>query len=223
MTALAADKQIKTRPARLAEYPVAAVQIFKGSLVCVNAAGFLTPAAKTADNSEVVGIASMGVDNSGGNAGDLTCMVESGMIVYPVCVGMTQAKVGNNAYAIDDNTVGPIDGTGVTALSPLVGRIVEYISATSAGIFIPEGANGERRTEVEVGLVAGGAGGAHTLTGINLGDRILFVGHFSTAAAIATLADLTSEFSITAADTIDNTAGTDTTNDQLMVIYAKRQ
>lgn len=71
-----------------------------------------------------------------------------------------------------------------------------------------------------VTLVAGGAAGNHTVTGIATTDQIIWVGHFSTAAAIATLADLTSEFSITAADTINNAAGTDTTNDQLMVIWA---
>ncbi len=73
-----------------------------------------------------------------------------------------------------------------------------------------------------IGLVAGGVAGAHTLTGIALGDRIVFVGHFSTLAAIATLADLTSEFTVSAADTIDNTGGTDTSSDQLMVHYMAR-
>lgn len=72
---------------------------------------------------------------------------------------------------------------------------------------------------LKVTLVAGGAAGDHTVTGIASGDEIVFVGQFSTAAAIATFDDLTSEFSITAADTINNAAGTDTTNDLLQVIW----
>lgn len=72
---------------------------------------------------------------------------------------------------------------------------------------------------LKVTLVAGGAAGNHTVTGIATGDEIAFVGHLSTAAAIATLADITSEFTVTAADTINNAAGTDTTSDQLMVIW----
>ncbi len=75
------------------------------------------------------------------------------------------------------------------------------------------------RSVVEEFQLAGGAAGAHTVTGIAIGDRLIAVQHWSTAAAIATVADLTSEFSITAANTIDNTAGTATTSDQLIVIY----
>ncbi len=72
---------------------------------------------------------------------------------------------------------------------------------------------------LKVDLVAGGAAGNHTVTGIATTDELLYVGHWSTAAAIATHADLTAEFSIDSADTIDNTGGTATTSDQLMVVW----
>lgn len=72
---------------------------------------------------------------------------------------------------------------------------------------------------MNVTLVAGGSAGDHTVTGIATGDEIVFVGHFSTAAAIATLADLSGEFSVTGADTINNGGGTDTSSDQLMVMW----
>jgi predicted nucleotide-binding protein len=71
-----------------------------------------------------------------------------------------------------------------------------------------------------VALANGGAAGNHTVTGMTSTSRIVFVGHLSTAAAIATLADLTSEFTA-GTDLINNTGGTDTTSDQLMVIYVK--
>lgn len=69
-----------------------------------------------------------------------------------------------------------------------------------------------------VALINGGAAGAHTVTGIAAADEIVFVAHVSTAASVATIADLTAEFTA-AADAIDNTGGTDTTNDQLWVFY----
>jgi Ni,Fe-hydrogenase maturation factor len=71
----------------------------------------------------------------------------------------------------------------------------------------------------KVTLVDGGSAGNLTLTGITTADTLLFVGHFSTKATLATLGDLTAEFTITAADTINNTSGTDTTNDQLFVMW----
>lgn len=64
--------------------------------------------------------------------------------------------------------------------------------------------------------IAGGGAGAHTVTGIKLGDKLCSVLHFTPSTSIA---DLTSEFSITADDTIDNTGGTATTSDFLIVFY----
>lgn len=75
---------------------------------------------------------------------------------------------------------------------------------------------------VEEFQLAGGSAGAHTVTGIAIGDRLIAVQHFTTAAAIATVADLISEFTISAANAIDNTSGTDTSNDRLIVFYEDR-
>lgn len=69
-----------------------------------------------------------------------------------------------------------------------------------------------------VTLLDGAAAGDHTLAAITTADTLVFVGHISTKASIATLADLTSEFSV-AAGKITNAAGTDTTDDQLLVIW----
>lgn len=74
-------------------------------------------------------------------------------------------------------------------------------------------------TGMKTKLINGGSAGNHTVTGIASGDEIIFVAHISTAASVATIADLTSEFSITGANTINNAAGTDTTSDQLWVFY----
>lgn len=68
---------------------------------------------------------------------------------------------------------------------------------------------------VKVALIAGGSAGNHTVTGIATADTLISVIH-NTAGA---LVDLTSEFTISAANTINNAAGTDTSSDQLLVIY----
>lgn len=97
-------------------------------------------------------------------------------------------------------------------------------------------------------IIAGGAAGAHTVTGIATGDNLVAVlalkgnvpadtsattevaeinagGHLAVGAGGAidlAISDLTSEFSISGADTIDNTGGTDTTDYALVVIYEDR-
>ncbi len=73
----------------------------------------------------------------------------------------------------------------------------------------------EKRAGLKSDVIAGGAAGNHTVTGIKLTDTLASVIH-NTAGV---LVDLTSEFSISAADTIENAGGTDTSGDQLMVLY----
>ncbi len=72
------------------------------------------------------------------------------------------------------------------------------------------------RRELRQVRIAGGVAGNHTVTGIALNDEIISVLHHTQAADMA---DLTSEFTITAADTINNTAGTDTSSDDLWILY----
>lgn len=74
---------------------------------------------------------------------------------------------------------------------------------------------------VKITLVNGGSAGDHTVAGMAVGDEIVFVAHISTAASVATIADLTSEFTA-AAGKMTNVGGTDTTNDQLMVTWINR-
>jgi len=69
-------------------------------------------------------------------------------------------------------------------------------------------------------IIPGAAAGAHTLAGpINLDDDLLSVAHVS--ADLVTLVDLTSEFTITAANVIDNTAGTTSAGNFLLVVWAE--
>lgn len=65
--------------------------------------------------------------------------------------------------------------------------------------------------------VAGGSAGSHTITGIKKSDEIVSIIEVTTSSAA--LVDRTSEFSITADNTIDNTGGTDTSGDSLLVTW----
>ncbi len=74
-------------------------------------------------------------------------------------------------------------------------------------------------------VVAGGAAGNLTITGIKVGDVLKSViGFILTEAAPngITILNLTSEFTITAANTIDNTGGTASTAGMLFVTYIRQ-
>lgn len=82
-------------------------------------------------------------------------------------------------------------------------------------------------TSVRMSLITGGAAGAHTVAGIRRGDKLIGVLHYTPAA---TLADLTSEFlgstartgngAVIAVDNqVDNTGGTATVGDNLVVLW----
>lgn len=90
--------------------------------------------------------------------------------------------------------------------SRTVGRVVAYLLNRS----------GER---LQMKVVAGGAAGNITVTGVSTDDRLVSVIQQDGAKA---LIDLTGEFTITAANTINNTGGTNTTGHVLVVTYADR-
>ena len=69
-------------------------------------------------------------------------------------------------------------------------------------------------------LANGDAAGAIPLPGIELNDIIILVQSQDRTTGV--VADLTSEFSISAVDEIDNTGGTATTGDNLYVRYFDR-
>lgn len=137
MTALAADRNTASRQADIKSYPVAVDIIYKGSLVCVNASGYLVPASDTSGLTGVVGVAAEKVDNSGGSAGDKHCAVESGRQYKFAATSITQAMVGDIMYVEDDQTVDDIGGTHTNEIP--AGVLVEYVGTTEGWIFIPQG------------------------------------------------------------------------------------
>jgi NAD(P)H-dependent FMN reductase len=75
----------------------------------------------------------------------------------------------------------------------------------------------------KMAVVAGGSAGNRTVTGISTADELISVLHFPGAGtAVTDIADLTSEFTITAANTINNAGGTASTGGKLLVQYLDR-
>lgn len=70
-------------------------------------------------------------------------------------------------------------------------------------------------------VIAGGAAGNHTVTGIAVGDTLVGVIRLDRDATAANIniTAITSEFSVSATNTINNTGGTNTTGDSLLVLY----
>lgn len=111
----------------------------------------------------------------------------------------------------------PVDVAG-TAVITAGGTI-------AAGQYVQSDADGKAvaasLSAIKTAVIAGGAAGDLTVTGIATTDRLVSVvllNRDATAANI-TATSLSSEFTITAANTINNTSGTNTTGDALIVTY----
>lgn len=73
---------------------------------------------------------------------------------------------------------------------------------------------------IKVALIDGGSAGSHTVAGIANNDQLIAVLEQNGTSGILT--NLTEEFSIKKADTIDNTGGTATSSDKLLIFYLSR-
>jgi hypothetical protein len=73
---------------------------------------------------------------------------------------------------------------------------------------------------VKIEVIAGGSAGNLTVSGIKTTDTLVSVLRLVGAATTMTnITDLTSEFTISATNTINNTSGTATTADKLLVVW----
>lgn len=91
---------------------------------------------------------------------------------------------------------------------------------------VPIGTGGTPATganPLQSAAIAGGAAGDHTVAGIAPEDQLVSVLHLSGDGTNLQGADeLVDEFTITAADTINNAGGTATTNGRLVILYRSR-
>lgn len=126
--------------------------------------------------------------------------------------------------AISEALTGIADGERVDCIMAGLAD-VEYGGTVTRGQPLTADVDGKAvaasRAVIEQTIIAGGSAGAHTVTGIETTDDLLAVIEIDGTDASETYADLTSEFSISADDEIDNTGGTDTTGSGLVVLYRK--
>jgi len=112
--------------------------------------------------------------------------------------------------------------TDVAGGNRKVGRVTrQVLAAGGVGWMLVDAdawAGGNAASIVQT-IIAGGAAGNHTVTGIKTTDTLVAVIEMDFTDASETGADLLSEFTISAANTINNAAGTDTTGGFLLVTY----
>lgn len=114
MAALTSDRDTPYREGKSYGDPVAAsTTIFGGSLVALNATGFLVPGS-TATGLIARGRACARVDNSAGADGDLACTSERGTFRWANSGDIDRTSIGATAYIVDDQTVS-LDNTGKSA------------------------------------------------------------------------------------------------------------
>jgi hypothetical protein len=136
MAAATADREAKRSEGKLKAYGVAAsTAIRKGTLVGLNASGYLVSMADAA-NLTFVGVAYEGVDNSSGANGARQARVyKEGEFEFAYGGGdAAVAKLGNEVFAQDNQTVD--EDAALTTNDYKVGALVEVVSASKVRVRI---------------------------------------------------------------------------------------
>lgn len=105
MGQLTASYETYERPGLVVAYKMAAVKIWKGALVGIDATGYLRPMNPATASMKFLGVANETVDNSAGAAGDRSVNVtKTGSFVLKAASGYTPgiAEIGKEAYASSD-------------------------------------------------------------------------------------------------------------------------
>jgi hypothetical protein len=102
--------------------------IYRGAIVMYSTTGYLAPAATGAGNI-FAGISEEEIDNSAGAAGDLNCRYKKEGCYLLTGAGLAQTDIGEFVYASADDTI-----TKTSTNNPMVGQIVEYVSATQVWV-----------------------------------------------------------------------------------------
>lgn len=132
MTALTSNKEVSEKHRRLLSNKVAAaVNIFKGAIVKIQADGFLAPMSAEVGAS-LGGMAYEAADNSSGADGDIECKLLREGVFILAGAGFSQADVGSEVFASDDQTVSTTQGANEVS----VGKIAQVIDATKVYVDI---------------------------------------------------------------------------------------
>ncbi len=143
------------------------------------------------------------------NDGDVGDMIGLGCIGKAIAIA---AGTASTVLSVDTRTGAVVLGHGDVAGLSIASTDVSGLG-TAALLNLATAFN-------KHAVVAGGAAGNITVTGIKTTDTLAAVLRLVGAATTMTnITDLTSEFTITALNTINNTAGTATTADKLLVLW----
>lgn len=129
LTAARNTPQKGGEPLQLSVPIAASTTLFEGGMVMINSAGFGVPAASGTGNGPVVGVATRTYVN-GGSAGAVLANVACEQAFLLDGASLTQASDDLIVYAGDDHTV------NTTNTNSKVGTIIEFVSATSAWVYI---------------------------------------------------------------------------------------
>lgn len=135
-------------------------------------------------------------------------------------VAVVDAAIGEIEFDLVSNNTVLIGTNELQALSVTAAKLaadaVETAKIKDDAVTKAKLAGGFMKSAV----IAGGAAGNHTVTGIATADEIVLVARLDVNAGnVVDISSITSEFTISAADTINNAAGTDTTGDKLLILY----
>jgi hypothetical protein len=159
MSAATADRDAKRSEGRLKSYPVAAsTTIYKGTLVGLDSSGYLLSLAHGTSGLTFAGVAEEKIDNSTGSNGDKSCRVrKDGEFEFVYNGGdAAQANVGDEVYALDDQTVDEDPATVTNQYK--VGEVVECESATKLRICI-SGYTGKPASQTAIVSLTDSSGG----------------------------------------------------------------
>lgn len=130
MTALTKEKAVSSRHGTTWSDPVAAaVQIFRGAMVALDASGNAVPGGDaTAALTRGVALGDS-ADNASGVAGDKTIETRSGeAFLFANSTGadeITRADIGADVFAVDDQTVAKTDNSGARIAAGTCVQIAE--------------------------------------------------------------------------------------------------
>lgn len=133
-------------------------------------------------------------------------------------IGVIRKEYDTSDDTADGDTTGDVwVGCVISLVSTglTVANIGDHVWITDNQTVTTTAGEGKRVTTI----IAGGSAGNHTVTGVQAEDQLDRVLHETTAGLIV---DLTSEFTISADNTIENAGGTDTSSDSLIVEYTKK-
>lgn len=148
--AVSANQVISRKDGKRISYPAAVANLYEGSIVFVNAAGYADDDTASGAN-QFGGIAIKQIDNSGGSVGDLDCECHAEGVFELTGAGFAQADLGQTIYATDNYTISTQPGTtGVP-----IGEVVGYTSSTKVSVKV---------SVLGAGGAESGSGTAQTVT-----------------------------------------------------------